>query len=391
MKFIEKPNEGYNLYNRFSADFSDDTVRLNNRDYPLGMVSRMVTNITADDMTELLLLGGKVKQCYEAIHLYGYSRERFSAQQESILEMLACMKKHEVFDCFDFNESKKLIDSVYSSDALDRYDEILEIEPPFSDEQKYRIEEIKKWFDYAKVLGAVYAYIAIDTANFATAVQNYTQNLMEKGSRQKSELAKTAFELFNDKLFMYYLYQSNPAENTMRGFSVNSVQTVAPIIDNKDNDFRILRRIYFSRLMDFYVMDLFEALSHGHYLWQCKICGRYFLMTSAHKQLYCDDVTPKYNVPCKYIAKHPEITKQKMESQKKTATPIYLLWKRRDNFIRKRKSRGKYSESEFAAAKMYINDCYEKSQLDFEYAKDQYEKDMDIKVIDREVRKASDV
>ena len=70
-----------------------------------------------------------------------------------------------------------------------------------------------------------------------------------------------------------------------------------------------------------------------------------------------------------------------MESQKKTATPIYLLWKRRDNFIRKRKSRGKYSESEFAAAKMYINDCYEKSQLDFEYAKDQYEKDMDIKVI----------
>ena len=80
-----------------------------------------------------------------------------------------------------------------------------------------------------------------------------------------------------------------------------------------------------------------------------------------------------------------------MESQKKTATPNYLLWKRRDNFIRKRKSRGKYSESEFAAAKNYINDCYEKSQLDFEYAKNQYENDMEIKVIDREVRKATDV
>ena len=246
-------------------------------------------------------------------------------------------------------------------------------------------------FEYAKVLGAVYAYIAIDTANFATAVQNYTKMLMEKSSRQKSELAKTAFELFNDELFMYYLYQSNPAENTMRGFSVNSVQTVAPVIDNKDGDYKILRRIYFSRMMDFYVMDLFEALSHGHYLWQCKICGRYFLMTSAHKQLYCDDVNPEYNVPCKYIAKHPEITKKKMESQKKTATPNYLLWKRRDNFIRKRKSRGKYSESEFAAAKNYINDCYEKSQLDFEYAKNQYENDMEIKVIDREVRKATDV
>ena len=40
---------------------------------------------------------------------------------------------------------------------------------------------------------------------------------------------------------------------------------------------------------------------------------------------------------------------------------------------------------------MYINDCYEKSHLDFEYAKNQYENDMEIKVIDREVRKASDV
>ena len=38
MSFIEKPNEGYHLYNRFSADFTDNTVRLNNRDYPLGAI-----------------------------------------------------------------------------------------------------------------------------------------------------------------------------------------------------------------------------------------------------------------------------------------------------------------------------------------------------------------
>ena len=52
---------------------------------------------------------------------------------------------------------------------------------------------------------------------------------------------------------------------------------------------------------------------------------------------------------------------------------------------------GKYRESEFAAAKEYINDCYDKSQLDFEYAKNQYKNDMEIKMIDREARKATDV
>ena len=35
MKFIENSNEGVHCYNRFSADFSDNIVKLNNRDYPL--------------------------------------------------------------------------------------------------------------------------------------------------------------------------------------------------------------------------------------------------------------------------------------------------------------------------------------------------------------------
>ena len=391
MKFIENTNEGVHCYNRFSADFSDDIVKLNNRNYPLGAVSKMVSNISKDEMDELLQLGGKALNCYKTISLLGYNRKVFLIHKGVILDMLSYMKNFEIFQCFDFDESKKLVDDLLSEEALDKYEDYLDDDKPLTEEGALERKNIKKRYDYAIVLGLIYAYIGIDTANFATAVQNFTVMLMEKTSRQKSELAKTAFELFNDELFMYYLYQSNPAVESMWGFSVKSMNTVVPVIDDTDGEYRFLRRIYFSRMMDFYVMDLFEALSHGHYLWQCKICGRYFLMTSAHKQLYCDDVNPEYNVPCKYIAKHPEITKKKMESQKKTATPNYLLWKRRDNFIRKRKSRGKYSESEFAAAKNYINDCYDKSQLDFEYAKNQYEDDMEIKVIDREVRKATDV
>ena len=391
MNFIEMPNEGYHIYNRFSADYSDHTVRLNNKDYPLGSVSKMVANISKDDMTELLVLGAEPRRIYDEIHFLGYDRDRFIAQKDAILKMLSFMKRFEIFKCFDHDESKELIDKLFSSDALNRYEEMLGTKLPFDEEQLDKIERIKKLYDYAKVIGLIYAYIGIDTANFATAVQNYTLMLMEKCSRQKSELAKTAFELFNDELFMYYLYQSNPAEKSMWGFSVHSMQTVAPVIDDTDGEYRIFRRIYFSRMMDFYVMDLFEALRAGHYLWQCKICNRYFLMTSAHRQMYCDDVNPKYNVPCKYIAKHPEITKEKMESQKKSDTPIRILWKSRDNTIRKRKSRHKYSDAEFEAAKAYIKECYERAQYDFDYAEKQYVKDMELEAIDEEVRKLADV
>ena len=135
------------------------------------------------------------------------------------------------------------------------------------------------------------------------------------------------------------------------------MNTVVPVIDEVNGEYKILRRVYFSRMMDFYVMDFFEALSHGHYIWQCGICGKYFLMTTAHRQLYCDDKNPKYDVPCKYI----------------------------------RKSRHKYSDAEFEAAKGYIMGCYEQAQTDFDYATEQYEKDMELTAIDEYVRRVTDV
>lgn len=67
-------------------------------------------------------------------------------------------------------------------------------------------------------------------------------------------------------------------------------------------------------------------------------------MTTAHKQLYCSTVNPKYGVPCSYAAKHPEVVKRKMERQKKTDSPYYLLWRKRNDLIRKNKSLGKYDE-----------------------------------------------
>lgn len=391
MKFIENSNEGVHCYNRFSADYSDDIVRINNRDYPLGAVSKMVANISKSEMDEILELGGKAVNCYQTIYLLGYNRNVFLTHKSVILDMLSYMKKLEIFQCFDYDESKKLVDDLLSEESLDQYEDYLKSDKPLTEERVLELKDIKKRYDYAINLGLIYGYIGIDTANFATAVQNFTVMFMEKSSRQKSELAKTAYELFNDELFMFFLEQSNPAVKSMWGFSVKSMNTVVPVIDEVNGEYKILRRVYFSRMMDFFVMDFFEALSHGNYLWQCGICGRFFLMTTAHRQLYCEEKNPKYDVPCKYVAKHPEITNGKKESQKKSDSPIRVLWKKRDNTIRQRKSRHKYSKAEFEAAKEYIMDCYERAQTDFDYASEQYEKDMELTAIDEYVRRVTDV
>ena len=261
MKFIENSNEGYHLYNRFSADFSDDTVRLNNRNYPLGAVSKMAANISKSEMDEILKLGGKALNCYQTISVLGYNRNVFLIHKDVILDMLSYMKKLEIFQCFDYEESKSLIDDLLSEESLDQYEDFLSTEKPLTEERVIELKKIKKRYAYAIELGLIYAYIGIDT------------------------------------------------------------NTVVPVIDEVNGEYKILRRVYFSRMMDFFVMDFFEALSHGHYLWQCGICGKYFLMTTAHRQLYCEEKNPQYDVPCKYVAKHPEITNGKKESQRKEITP----------------------------------------------------------------------
>ena len=86
----------------------------------------------------------------------------------------------------------------------------------------------------------------------------------------------------------------------------------------------------------------------------------------------------QYGVPCSYVAKHPEVLQRKPEQQKKTASPYYLLWKRRSDLIRKNKSLGKYDEAVSAKAKEYIDSCFELARVDFEYAATQYMNDMEM-------------
>ena len=78
-------------------------------------------------------------------------------------------------------------------------------------------------------------------------------------------------------------------------------------------------------------------------------------------------------------------------SIRKSQTGKRNHWKKRDNTIRQRKSRHKYSDAEFEAAKEYIMDCYEQAQTNFDYAAEQYEKDMELTAIDEYVRRITDV
>jgi hypothetical protein len=82
--------------------------------------------------------------------------------------------------------------------------------------------------------------------------------------------------------------------------------------------------------MDFFITELFEAMMAGHYLWKCKVCGKYFLMTTAHRQFYCGQFNPQYGTTCDHVANNRRLGRDKgMPKQRRKDGPLWVIRNRR--------------------------------------------------------------
>lgn len=281
---------------------------------------------------------------------------------------------------------KERISNLLANEKIDLYIEIFD---SFKNglvldtmEKADRADELMKYHnDFFTVLaiGKIANKTVKELDTYSALAFQMTNRVVERGARNKSQLAD-AFGDFLANPYLQFIFRTD-----LQPFKTRA--TVMPVIENVKGENYIFRKVYYNNLKDFLYTDLFEGYIHGHYIWRCDVCDGYFFMTTAHKQLYCSKVNTDYGVPCSYVAKHPEVVRRKMERQNKTDSPYYLIWKRRNDLIRKNKSLGKYSEAVSAKAKEYIDECFENARIDFDYGENQYERDMEIENIYREAVK----
>lgn len=88
----------------------------------------------------------------------------------------------------------------------------------------------------------------------------------------------------------------------------------------------VARRLHFESYYSFILTDFFEGLHYGHYPRLCEVCKRYFLMTSAHRQRYCNRLLP-------YEHKGKQLTCRKYATSIKTASEILQAGLRNTQFI----------------------------------------------------------
>ena len=134
------------------------------------------------------------------------------------------------------------------------------------------------------------------------------------------------------------------------------------------------RRLYFDSYRGFILTDFFEGLRHGHYPKQCEICKKYFLMTSARKQRYCDGMSPYYyngkRLSCRQCAA--------VDGRKELAegNPVIDIYNRRCACIRAELSRKKISKEFSDQAKQIAAQLKFEALKQEEYTLAEYKRDM---------------
>ena len=387
MLFEEDIKNRVQNINLFEVVYKKGNFVLGGKEYPLGYTSYLAIQKECRFMDENLfkaLLG-----LYDDL-LHDFTKENLDYYHKDIVYVLNSLKDNHMFTLLGIENVKDKIARLFSEKKKNYYLAIHDFQEhgiDLSTEEKanYADEVMHSLNDFlsAMAIGQIIYNSVLELKRYAALVFQITHRIVERGARSKSQLAD-AFGAFLSDEYMQFIFHTASHPFKTRA-------TVMPVIENVDGENYIYRKVYYNNLKDFLMTDLFEGYIHGHYLWQCDICDRYFFMTTAHKQLYCSTKNPKYNVPCSYVAKHPEVVKRKMERQKKTDSPYYLLWRKRNDLIRKNKSLGKYDEAVSAKAKEYIDDRFDEALTDFDYAETQFEKDMEIENIYQMAKEMLDV
>ena len=379
MVYLERDAVGIYNPTYFSIDIIDGNFNMGGKKYILGQFLADVANLFTEYIKGLLRLTVLLFENYSEIQIAGgYLKDNFIKARTQVNDILNYIQDTAPFCHFNIDQGRELLDKYFCDSSYERYDSL------------ETAEDISLLDDSNQLLKSI-CYIGNDIANFNHVIINFTEFIMMGNSRKKDSLAIDAFMFFSSEKYMQFFEQAN-AIPYMAGVNLRPWVTQVPVAipDFETDSVTIARRLYFTRFMDFLITELFEALSHGHYLWKCGVCGKYFLMTTAHNRMYCSDVNEDYGAPCSNVASHPNIVKKKLKKEDKKNSPIYILWQKRYNSIRKNKSTGKYSAAVSAEAKKIIDAKRDRARIDFDYAKSQYEKEMDLELIYEEAMKNVD-
>lgn len=356
----------------FSADFRDGRIRIGNKTYPAGTFATHLLNQYYKDDTAARLSVYKQYSwhLYDTISVGYLDNNDFLKSGWEIQQILKTLPKLQPFDKLNVEAERIRVSELFTEEnanfvreyfntkakilAMGINESALDLLPFRIDKEKQKkadnlINDVMSTLTF-------YDNISNDMREAFEGLTEFCDRLDEAERFDEPHLLPIALDIFGkEKLDVTYEY-------------------VAMRKTAKSKSLVTARRMYFDNYYSFVLTDFFEGLHYGHYPRRCPICKRYFLMTSARRQIYCNGTAP-------YTLKGKQITCRKYaarikEKERSEGNPINSVYKSRCSAIRVEQKRSTIT-AEFAAMALKIaKEYWQKAKFDDDYANRRYKTDM---------------
>lgn len=356
----------------FSADYRDGRVHIGGKSYPAGtFAAHLLTQYYINDTAARIIVftsdNWLLERSLKRGYLYVPNFLRAGADILNIFNALPWLKP---FNMLDVNAERNRVAELFTEEngnriveyfqrrskvmAMDMGQAMYNILPKEFDETFFK-ESAALLSEVQKTL-AFYDGLRDDLMKAFKQLKTFANRVEEADRFDEEHLLPIALEVFGSVPFPVTT-EYVPIRKSTR----SKTETLA-------------RRLYFDSYYSFVITDFFEGLHHGHYPRQCGICKKYFLMTSARRQQYCNGISP-------YEARGKKVTCRKYAAsinrkELAAADPVVDIYNRRCSAIRTEKGRGTITEAFAKAATDLAKEYKLKAQLYSNYANEQYALDM---------------
>lgn len=355
-----------------AADYRDGRVRIGNKTYAAGvyavhLLNQYYKNDTAARLSVYKRHGWNVAEQIAV----GYLKETdFISAGTEIGLNLDTLPMLKPFDQFNIDDERNRISDLFSENNANQITDFFHCRSAAESKLQTELdldllppEYDKKFF---KESNALIAEIT-ETLAFYNAVSEDMQKVYKQ---------LTAFVGRIDEVARFDEEHLLPVALEVFGAVPFPVTTeYVPTRKNaKSKTVTLARRLYFDSYYSFIITDFFEGLHYGHYPRRCGVCKKYFLMTSARRQQYCNGLSPYEvrgkRVTCRKYAAN--INRKELAA----ADPVVDIYNRRCAAIRTEKGRKTITEEFAKAAQALAKEYKLKAQQDAAYASRQYAIDM---------------
>ena len=229
--------------NLFEVVYKKDKFLLDGKEYPIGYTSYLAIQ------EECRFMDNKRVRSLLAFSkdiLQDLTKDKLSYLHKIILSVLNSLKANPFFGIFDYDKYADKINRLFSEERLEQY---MDIHIVYRDnyvvdtaEKADKLDRLIRVFDdfiLALSIPKILDNAVSQLTSYSSLVFQMTHRIVERGARNKSQLADAFGEFLSDE-YMQFIFRTASQPFKTRA-------TVMPVIENVNGENHIFRKVYYNK------------------------------------------------------------------------------------------------------------------------------------------------